>query len=68
MSPSSRESPSASFPLASPQHSEINVPHLFIVDARGVIQNDYAYSALTKGIFEDRDLFGELDRMMAKPK
>jgi len=59
---------SSSYYKASPQHSEINVPHLFIVDARGVIQNDYAYSVLTKGIFEDRDLFGELDRMLAKTK
>ena len=59
---------SSSYYKASPQHSEINVPHLFIIDGRGVIQNDYAYSVLTKGIFEDRDLFGELDRMLAKTK
>jgi peroxiredoxin len=59
---------SSSYYKASPQHSEINVPHLFIVDARGIIQNDYGYSPLTKGIFEDRDLFGELDRMLAKTK
>lgn len=59
---------SSSYYKASPQHSEINVPHLFIVDARGVIQNDYGYSVLTKGIFEDRDLLVELDRMLAKTK
>jgi peroxiredoxin len=59
---------SSSYYKATPQHSEINVPHLFIVDVRGVIQNDYAYGALTKAIFEDRDLFGELDRMLAKNK
>jgi len=59
---------SSSYYKATPQHADINVPHLFMVDPRGVIQNDYAYGPLTKGIFEDRDLFGELDRMLAKTK
>jgi peroxiredoxin len=59
---------SSSYYKASPQNSVHATAALFIVDARGVIQNDYAYSALTKGIFEDRDLFGELDRMLAKTK
>ncbi len=59
---------SSSYYKATPQHSEIKVPHLFIIDARGMIQNDYAYSPLTKGIFEDRDLFEELDRMLTKTK
>jgi len=41
-----------------------DVPHLFVIDAQGMIQNDYGYSPFTRGIFEGRDLFNELDRMV----
>ncbi|MBZ5595323.1 MAG: TlpA family protein disulfide reductase [Acidobacteriia bacterium] len=41
-----------------------DVPHLFIVDAQGMIQSDYGYSPFNRGIFEGRDLFAELDRML----
>jgi peroxiredoxin len=58
----------ASYFKATPQNAEINVPHLFIIDAQGMIQNDYPYNPLTKGIFEGRDLFSELDRMLGKSK
>jgi peroxiredoxin len=58
----------SSYFQATPQNPSFNVPHLFIIDARGMIQNDYAYSPLTKGIFEGRDLFTELDRMLGKSK
>jgi peroxiredoxin len=50
------------------QNRDFNVPHLFIIDAQGMIHNDFGYSPLTKGIFEGRDLFTELDRMLSKPK
>jgi peroxiredoxin len=53
---------------ATPQHPDVNVPHLFIIDGQGIIQNDYGYSPLTKGIFAGRDLFAEIDRMLAKMK
>jgi len=53
---------------ATPDKPDINVPHLFIIDAKGMIQNDYPYNPLTKGIFEGRDLFSELDRMLGKSK
>src|SRR5579863_4318417 len=52
---------SASYFKATPQTADINVPHLFIIDANGMIRNDYAYSLLTRGIFEGRELFAELD-------
>jgi peroxiredoxin len=58
----------ASYFKATPQNPNFNVPHLFIIDGEGMIRNDYAFSPLTKGIFESRDLFTELDRMLAKPK
>jgi len=59
---------SASYFKATPQHADVNVPHLFIIDAQGMIRNDYGYNAMTRGIFEDRDLFTEIDRMLAASK
>jgi len=53
---------------ATPQNPDVAVPHLFIIDARGMIENDYGYNPLTKGVFEGRDLFTELDRMLARSK
>ncbi|HVP47878.1 MAG TPA: TlpA disulfide reductase family protein [Bryobacteraceae bacterium] len=44
--------------------ASFDVPHLFIIDAQGTIQNDYGYNPFTRGIFEGRDLFSELDRML----
>ena len=41
-----------------------DVPHLFVIDAQGMIQNDYGYSVFNRGIFEGRDLFSELDRIV----
>jgi peroxiredoxin len=59
---------SISYFKATPQNPDIHVPHLFIIDAQGIIQNDYPYNPLTKGIFEGRDLFSELDQMLSKSK
>ncbi len=53
---------------ATPDKPDINVPHLFIIDAQGMIQNDYPYNPLTRGIFEGRDLFSELNHMLGKSK
>jgi peroxiredoxin len=58
----------ASYIQATPQNSEVRFPHLFIIDAQGMIRNDYAYSPFTRGIFEGRDLFTELDHMLGKSK
>jgi peroxiredoxin len=57
----------ASYLKVGPQNPDVAVPHLFIIDAQGMIRNDYGYNPLTKGIFEGRDLFAELDKMMGKP-
>lgn len=59
---------SASYLKATPQSAEISVPHLFLIDAQGMIRNDYGYTPFTRGIFEGRDLFSELDRMLGKSK
>ena len=58
----------SSYFKATPQNPNFSVPHLFIIDAQGMIQDDYGYSPLTKGVFEGRDLFTELDRMLSRSK
>ncbi len=55
----------ASYLKATPQNPHIEVPHIFIVNAQGWIQSDYAYSPATQHIFEGRGLAQELDRMLA---
>lgn len=54
----------ASYMMATPQHNNFSVPHLFMIDAQGRIQNDYGYTPFTQGIFEGRDLFTEVDRLL----
>lgn len=50
---------------ATPENPSIDLPHLFIIDANGWIVNDYEYGPMTKGVFEGKSLFGELDRLLA---
>ncbi len=49
---------------ATPQKSSFDIPHLFIIDPNGYIKNDYAYGILTTGIFEGRDLFKEVEKLL----
>jgi peroxiredoxin len=58
----------ASYLKAGPQSGAISVPHVFLIDAQGMIRNDFAYSPLSKDFFEGRGLFAELDRMLAPAK
>lgn len=53
---------------ATPEKPDITVPHLFIINAKGIIQDDYSFGPLTKGIFEGRDLFSEIDHMLGESK
>ena len=54
----------ASYMKATPQNTGFGVPHLFIIDAQGMILNDYGYGPFSQGIFEGRDLFTELDHIV----
>jgi peroxiredoxin len=58
----------ASYLKVGPQNPNFNIPHVFLIDAQGMIRNDYGYSPLTQGIFEGRELFTEIDRMLGKAK
>jgi peroxiredoxin len=59
---------SASYMMASPERPQVQVPHLFVIDARGMIVDDYGYSAETKEIFEGQALFPILDRLLRASK
>ena len=55
----------ASYFKASPatmQH--IDVPHLFLIDRRGIIRNDFGYDESTRNVFEGAGLFTEIDRLL----
>ena len=43
---------------------EIQVPHLFLIDQRGMIRNDFAYDESTRQIFEGSGLFLEIDKLL----
>ena len=54
----------ASYMKATPDRANFAVPHLFIIDGQGMILNDYGYDLFSRGIFEGRDLFTELDHIV----
>jgi thiol-disulfide isomerase/thioredoxin len=48
-----------------PQNPKISLPHLFLVDARGMIREDWAWSEAVKEIFEGTGLDSYLDKVLA---
>ena len=48
-----------------PTSNSIAIPHVFLIDAEGIIRNDFGYGAGTVNIFEGKGLFAELDKMLA---
>ena len=57
-----------SYMMATPRKPSFDIPHLFLIDATGQIRNDFGYSVLTRGIFEGRDLFAEVDKLLSPKK
>ncbi len=47
---------------ATMQH--IDVPHMFLIDSRGMIRNDFGYDDSTHAIFEGNGLFNEIDKLL----
>src|SRR5271155_3645561 len=39
---------------------QIQVPHLFLIDKRGIIRNDFGYDETTRNVFEGAGLFSEI--------
>jgi peroxiredoxin len=42
-----------------------DTPHVFLIDARGTIENDWGYSLTTRDIFEGNGLMSEIDSLLA---
>ena len=42
-----------------------DTPHAFLIDAGGTIQNDWAYSLITRDIFEGNGLMSEIDSLLS---
>ena len=40
-------------------------PHLYLIDANGIIRSEFGYGPMTKEIFEGKALFPEIDRLLA---
>jgi peroxiredoxin len=48
-----------------PAHPTITIPHLFLIDAEGMIRNDFAFGNDTLEIFQGKGLFAEIDKLLA---
>ena len=48
-----------------PTSNSIAIPHVFLIDAEGMIRNDFGYGPATVNIFEGKALFAELDKLLA---
>jgi hypothetical protein len=42
-----------------------DTPHVFLIDARGTIRNDWSYSLITRDIFEGEGLMSEIDNLLS---
>jgi thiol-disulfide isomerase/thioredoxin len=42
----------------------VDLPHVYLIDANGYIRSDYGYSITSHDIFEGRGLFTEIDRVL----
>lgn len=45
----------------------INFPHLYIIGRDGMIVGDYEYGSATKEVFDGKELFEKLDRLIGPP-
>ena len=42
----------------------VDLPHVYVIDANGYIRSEYGYGITTRDIFEGRGLFTEIDRAL----
>ena len=57
-----------SYMKATPQNPAFDIPHLFLIDQNGQIRNNWGYGMFTRGIFEGRALFDELEKFFNPKK
>ena len=48
-----------------PTSQTITIPHVFLIDAEGMIRNDFAFGNSTLDIFQGKGLFPEIDKLLA---
>jgi peroxiredoxin len=48
-----------------PTSATITIPHVFLIDADGMIRNDFAFGDSTLDIFQGKGLFAEIDKLLA---
>jgi hypothetical protein len=46
----------------------LQFPHVYLIDANGMIQGDFLYGLTTRDVFEGKGLFLEIDRLLAGGK
>ena len=46
------------------QKPNVDLPHLYVIDANGYIRSEYGYGITTRDIFEGHGLFTEVDRVL----
>ena len=49
-----------------PQRPSFEVPHVFLIDQKGWIQEDFGHNLLNRGIFEGEDLFPIVEKYLSK--
>jgi len=47
-----------------PTGTQITIPHVFLIDADGMIRNDFAWGPTTASIFEGQGIFAEIDKLL----
>lgn len=58
---------SAVYLKVTPRNPTITIPHIFLIDAQGMIRNDFAYSDATKTLLEGDGLDAEVQKLLASP-
>ena len=54
-----------SYSYLKPSSATITIPHVFLIDAAGMIRNDFSYGNSTLDVFEGKGLFAEIDKLLA---
>jgi peroxiredoxin len=47
------------------QKPNVDLPHVYVIDANGYIRAEYGYTITTRDIFEGHGLFAEIDRALS---
>lgn len=55
----------ASYLKITPQNPSVSFPHVFILDTKGNIKNDFGYTSASAPVFEGEGLFPEIDKLLA---